>query len=507
MKRKLAKVGVLALLLVAMLLPNTSAMAAEEGQTGWTTLAPMSTQRYDFETGVVNGKIYAVGGGNSAAPLSSVEVYDPTANTWTTLASMSTPRYAFRTAVVDGKIYAIGGLDGSTPRLSSVEVYDPFTNTWTTLASMSKARSHFQTEVIEGKIYVIGNSAPTEVYDPSTNTWTTLASMSTNRSKFQTEVINGKIYAIGGTGGTGLSSVEVYDPSTNTWTTLASMSSARSEFQTETIDGKIYAIGGNVDGFVASLSSSVEVYDPSTDTWATLASMSEPRFGFQSTLIDGKIYAFGGNNGKNLTSLEVYDPSSDTWTTLSTMSIGRFLAKTEVLDGKIYAIGGRGLSSMEVYAATDNKASKQLKVVLEVNETLQLSISNNLSQNTTVTWSSSDTSVASVDANGVVTALAPGNTVITATDGGSFTESINVLVVQNADGQRLAVDLKVGDTSLLTVDDNANTADVTWTSSNTFVATVSTAGRVTAASAGLTLITVTDADTNQIGQVYVRVRA
>jgi uncharacterized protein YjdB len=56
------------------------------------------------------------------------------------------------------------------------------------------------------------------------------------------------------------------------------------------------------------------------------------------------------------------------------------------------------------------------------------------------------------------------------------------------------------------VDDYTNTATVTWASSDTDVATITNAGRVTAANAGLTLITATDEEENEIGQAYVRVR-
>jgi N-acetylneuraminic acid mutarotase len=182
---------------------------------------------------------------------------------------MTTPRSAFQTEVIDGKIYVIGGYSGklifrtdggySIDSISSAEVYDPPTDKWTTLASMSTTRSWLQTEVINGKIYAIGGMnvkvrdsegkslSSTEVYDPSTNTWTTLASMSTARATLQTEVVDDKIYAIGGFDGCNpdeLLSTEVYDPSTDKWTRLASMSKKRQYFYTEVIDKVIYAIGG-----------------------------------------------------------------------------------------------------------------------------------------------------------------------------------------------------------------------------------------------------------------------
>ena len=53
----------------------------------------MPTQRYGFDTCIVNGKIYAIGGeieefGNLS--LSTVEMYDPKTDTWERRADMPT---------------------------------------------------------------------------------------------------------------------------------------------------------------------------------------------------------------------------------------------------------------------------------------------------------------------------------------------------------------------------------------------------------------------------------
>lgn len=161
-----------------------------------------------------------------------------------------------------------------------------------------------------------------------------------------------------------------------------------------------------------------------------------------------------------------------------------------------------GTPSTEI-PAVDSK----LKVVLEPEEKLQLSVDDHLDENTNMTWTSSDSTVAQVDANGVVTAIKAGNAVIhVQSPDGNYSDDINILVVDNADDYRLAVDLKVGKTSRLTVDDLTNTLNVTWDSSDATVATVSSKGVVTAKGKGLTLAKATDRDGNVVGQVYVRVR-
>lgn len=156
---------------------------------------------------------------------------------------------------------------------------------------------------------------------------------------------------------------------------------------------------------------------------------------------------------------------------------------------------------------TVGQASPQtaLKVVEEVGQTIQLSVNNNLSYNTQMTWSSSDSTIASVDNQGRVTGVKPGDAVITVTNAdGTYTDSINILVIEVE--EQLAVDLNVGDSRRLTVDDLADTANVTWSSDDSNVATVDSKGKVTAVAQGTTYITVKDDQGNEIGKIYVRVR-
>ncbi len=153
--------------------------------------------------------------------------------------------------------------------------------------------------------------------------------------------------------------------------------------------------------------------------------------------------------------------------------------------------------------ATDSK----LKVVLEVSEVLRLSVDDDLDVNTQMAWTSSEPTVATVNEKGIVTALAPGNTVITVKSAdGSYTDYINVLVVENADDYRLAIDLKIGETARLTADDFTNTANITWAPMDSSIANVTSKGKVTALSKGLVLISAKDAEGNIVGRVYVRVR-
>lgn len=111
-----------------------------------------------------------------------------------------------------------------------------------------------------------------------------------------------------------------------------------------------------------------------------------------------------------------------------------------------------------------------------------------------IVWSSGDESVATVDVDGKITAVGPGNTTITAeADGKSATVSVTVL--QDATSVSLDVKTKAlytGSSYQLkaTVSPaNASNKGIQWTSSNKTVATVSSKGKVTAKAKGTAVIT------------------
>ncbi|MEW5931019.1 MAG: Ig-like domain-containing protein [Gemmatimonadota bacterium] len=134
----------------------------------------------------------------------------------------------------------------------------------------------------------------------------------------------------------------------------------------------------------------------------------------------------------------------------------------------------------------------------------------------TVTWTSSNTGVATVDANGRVTAVAPGTATITATsEGKSGTSTITVVAPPPAPVATVAVTpssgtLDPGGTLQLTTtlrDASGNVLTgraVTWTSSNTAVATVDASGRVTAVGPGTATITATSEGKSGTATVTVR---
>ncbi|MFS4494148.1 Ig-like domain-containing protein [Maribacter sp. 2308TA10-17] len=134
-----------------------------------------------------------------------------------------------------------------------------------------------------------------------------------------------------------------------------------------------------------------------------------------------------------------------------------------------------------------------------------------------VTWSSSDDSIAAVDTNGLVTAVTEGTATITVTTtDGNFTAtsliSVNALPVPvtGVNVNPNSATLIEGNSEQLTAvvsPTNADDASVTWSSSDTSIATVTTGGLVTGISQGTATITASTADGNFTATSLITVEA
>ena len=130
-----------------------------------------------------------------------------------------------------------------------------------------------------------------------------------------------------------------------------------------------------------------------------------------------------------------------------------------------------------------------------------------------ITWTSSDTNVATVT-NGVVKGISAGTATITATTkDGNFTDTCEVTVMQNAvTGIRISeklIDFGMGYKKQITatvMPDDATDKSVEWTSENPEIATVSDNGTITGKSYGRTVVTATTTDGGYTAKCVVRVK-
>ncbi len=195
----------------------------------WKALAPLPGKRGSGSAAVVNGKIYLIGGAalhpgskettlHPARPHRAVgtnEVYDPATNTWESRSPMPTARNHAAIGVVNNKVYVIGGRIGAAfiTRASNVDIveeYDPATDQWGPLKAPMPGgpRSAPAWGTYNGRIYVAGGEVRSsrmsaafrafEAYDPRTNQWTTMPSMVFARHGLAGDFIGNRFHTVSG---------------------------------------------------------------------------------------------------------------------------------------------------------------------------------------------------------------------------------------------------------------------------------------------------------------------
>ena len=162
----------------------------------------------------------------------------------------------------------------------------------------------------------------------------------------------------------------------------------------------------------------------------------------------------------------------------------------------------------------------ELYLVVDETATLTATVLPNDATDKSVTWSSNNEAVATVNQNGVVTAVSAGPATITVTtNDGEKTATCSVIVaameppVVHASSVQLSqtnLDMEEEETATLVatvLPEDAEDKSVTWSSDNEAVATVNQNGVVTAVSGGTATITVTTTDGNLTASCAVIVEA
>ena len=166
--------------------------------------------------------------------------------------------------------------------------------------------------------------------------------------------------------------------------------------------------------------------------------------------------------------------------------------KDDVVTKEVCAV----IKSAKQVVPTEIKISGESKVAL--NENITLTATTNPAQiSVPLTWESSNAEVAKVSEEGVVTGLSVGKALITAKYGTVVSNSIEVEVTNIIAPTSITIEgaskIKVSETTTYTIsaiEPSDYNVELTWSSSNTEVATIDNSGVVTGVSAGTTEITV-----------------
>lgn len=202
----------------------------------WFQVSSMINKRAYFFAGVLNNKIYAVGGKFKDGSLATAEVYDPAENLWEPIANMPMSYHAHAGAVYAGHIFVSGGYSNNhfTP---DMQRYDPDTNQWEDMAPMLTPRGWHVMCTAQDKLFVFGGCnlnvnqqaqpvVQSECYDPEADQWTIIAPLSISHKEASCVVYNDQIYVLGGYNvqtKTGQKLVSRYDVYSGIWETIGGL--------------------------------------------------------------------------------------------------------------------------------------------------------------------------------------------------------------------------------------------------------------------------------------------
>lgn len=254
-------------------------------------------------------------------------------------------------------------------------------------------------------------------------------------------------------------------------------------------------VGTPVKGITLSISSkTLYVGDPSLDISATLTPANATDKSLEWSSSDPEVASIAPGAVLHAV-IKPLKPGKTTIT--ATTKDGGFTASCEVTVKR------------HVSGVSLNKAS--LTLYVGETESLAATVAPEDASDKTVAWSSDNSAVASVS-NGKVTANKPGTAVIkVVTNDLSKEAACTVTVKRHAESVELSqkeIKLYLGENRSLTatvLPSDASDKNVTWSSSNPNVATVSTAGNVVSKSVGTTVITVKTADGGHQASCHVTV--
>ena len=293
---------------------------------------------------------------------------------------------------------------------------------------------------------------------------------------------------------------------------------------------KYYELGQDIEATIsfpdeityAAQAVRMTISDPSNHGW-NLDWTSELYLGYITggAVVSGNAHVDGYaivGTGDAVVTLSVSENTGSYGRTVGDMTYDPIFFRDTATSGYTYVTfyqNDRSASIVPVTKVTLNKSTLGLNVGGTSTLTATVAPSNATDQS--LTWTSSNTSVATVTQAGKVTAVGAGTCTIraTANDGSgkygscAVTVSQSTVSVTGVSLDKSTTTINAGGTKQLTATvypANATNKNVSWSSSDTSVATVNSSGLVTAVAAGLATITVTTADGGYTATCGVTVR-
>jgi hypothetical protein len=505
---------------------------------GTATLGLNTSRYQHNATLLNNGSVLIAGGvtcpsSGSCTYLNTAELYNPNSATITSTGTMATARSAPAVLLGNGKVLVAGGYacdpSGNCASLSSAEIYDPVAATFSSAGNMTTNRSgQTMTLLNSGQVLIAGgetcssstsctalNSA--ELYNPITGTFTATGSLNAARFNASSVALNsGQVLIVGGFNGTSYPAAgELYDPIVATFASTPSLNTPRANATATLLDDGYVLISGGTTCATGCPSSIAELYENGTFFYFSYptSNMTVPRWNQSATLLtNGQVLLAGGYDACASSCIsdsttELFNPQGDSFVSSQALSTGRSGHTATLLpDGSVLLIGGinNGItqSSVDSYvpasmslpqlasiAISPSNAPIPLGTTLPLMATGTDAYGDNLGPMVSVVWSSSSPNVATVSnapgSSGIVNSQSVGTTTISATIG-----SVNASTLVTVTASLVSLSISPSNPTAvlnstqevqLTATGNYSdgssqnlTANVTWSTSNSSVATVIT---------------------------------
>ena len=234
---------------------------------------------------------------------------------------------------------------------------------------------------------------------------------------------------------------------------------------------------------------------------ATIAAAATQQFAATATYSDGTT--------ANVTTTATWTSATTTVATISASGLATAVASgSSTITASQSGVSGTAMltvsastATLTSIAVTPNSASIAVGATQQFTATGTYSDGSTKNLSSTATWTSGTTTVATISASGLATAVASGSTTITASLNGVNGKATLTVSAASQGVTSIAVtpnpgSIVVGATQQFTATatySNGSTANVssmaTWTVANTAVGTVSTSGLATAVAAGITTVT------------------
>jgi len=390
-------------------IPLSSAELYNPASRTFSTTGALNAARMVASATLLNNGTVLVAGGDGPGspkltPLTSAEIYDPTAGAFSTTGSLNVPHDAPASLLLPNGFVLFAGnfiLPGqkapaelyepatlTPPGLQSISVspggatvspgaYQPYVATgtfstgaqqlaavaWsssdTTTAQISNDASNPGASVAVGSptatvpvtvTATAGNLSGSATLNVRPTGFAATGNMTTGRADFTATLLNnGKVLMAGGASPNNIvASAELYDPATGAFTATGAMSQPRF-FHTATRlnNGMVLIAGGFGPSSSGSTLASAELYNPATGSFSVTGSMTTGRYSPTATLLtNGKVLVAGGtgSNGSYLSSAELYDPATGSFTVTGALQVGRIgHAATLLSNGEVLITGGIGV--------------------------------------------------------------------------------------------------------------------------------------------------------------------